>query len=58
MGQKTLRQFCADEGINLAWAISCFRTEGVTVRETMTMRQIADSIGVHARELRSFLQVR
>jgi hypothetical protein len=56
IGQKTLRQFCTDEGINLAWAISRFRNGGVTVHETMTMREIADSIGVHPRELRSFLQ--
>jgi hypothetical protein len=58
MGQKTLRQFCADEGINLSWAIARLQNQGLTVRETMTMREIADSVGVHPRELRSFLQAR
>jgi len=58
MGQKTLRQFCKDEGIELSWAISRLRNEGFTVRETMTMREIADSAGMHPRQLRSILQVR
>jgi len=58
IGQKTLRQFCADEGIELSWAVSRLRNEGFTVREAMTMREIADSAGVHPRELRSVLQTR
>jgi Domain of unknown function (DUF4405) len=56
MGQKTLRQFCADEGIELSWALSRLRDEGLTARETMTMRQIADGASVHPRELRGILQ--
>jgi Domain of unknown function (DUF4405) len=56
MGQKTLRQFCADEGIELSWALSRLRDEGLTAMETMTMRQIADGAGVHPRELRAILQ--
>jgi hypothetical protein len=58
IGQKTLRQFCADEGINLAWAVSRSAAQGVTVRETRTMREIADSAGVHPRKRRRFLQAR
>lgn len=58
MGQKTLRQFCSDEGIELSWALSRLRNEGFTVRDTMTMREIADRAGVHPRELRAVLQAR
>jgi len=32
------------------------KKEGYTVRETMTMREIADSKGIHPSELRSLLQ--
>lgn len=56
MGRKTLRQFCSDEKIELSWAISRLRNEGFTARDTMTMREIADTAGVHPRELRNILQ--
>ena len=56
MGQKTLKQFCTEEGIELSSAISRLKNEGFTVREVMTMREIADSKGVHPRELRTILQ--
>ena len=58
MGRKTLRQFCSDEGIQLSWAISHLRNQGLVVRDTMTMRQIADAAGVHPREMRAVLQVK
>jgi hypothetical protein len=56
MGQKTLKQFCDEEGIELSHALSLFKKEGYTVRESMTMREIANSRGVHPRELRAILQ--
>jgi len=56
MGQKTLRQYCTEQGVELSWAISRLQSKGFTARETMTLRQIADSAGVHPRELRSILQ--
>ncbi len=58
MGQKTLRQFCADEGMQVSWAISHLQSRGLTVRDTMTMREVADSLGVHPREIRAVFQVR
>ncbi|KPK43523.1 MAG: hypothetical protein AMJ65_05550 [Phycisphaerae bacterium SG8_4] len=58
MGQKTLSRFCSDEGIDLSWAISHLKSQGLTVRDTMTMRQIADALGVHPRELPAVLQPR
>jgi len=57
MGQKTLKQFCEEEGIELSWALSRLRNEGFTARETMTMREIADSKWIHPRELRNVLQL-
>ena len=58
MGQQTLGQFCAEQGIELSWAISRLQSRGFTARQTMTMREIADSAGVHPRELRSLLQAK
>jgi hypothetical protein len=55
MGRMTLKQFCSDEGVDLAWAIMRLRNEGFTAASTMTMRQIADGSGVHPRELRDIL---
>lgn len=57
-GQKTLGQFCSDEGIELSWAISHLRNQGLTIRDTMTVREIADAVGVHPRDLRAVLQAR
>lgn len=56
MGQKTLKQFCHEEGIELSSAITLLKNDGFTVRERMTMREIADSKWVHPRELRNILQ--
>ena len=56
MGQKTLQQFCSEEGIDLTSAVLILKNQGYTVRETMTMREIADSKGVHPSELRNILQ--
>jgi hypothetical protein len=56
MGQKTLKQFCEEEGIELPWAVARLKYKGFLVRETMTMREIAGSKGVHPRELRDILQ--
>ncbi|MHC4169284.1 MAG: DUF4405 domain-containing protein [Planctomycetota bacterium] len=58
MGQKTLRQFCSDEGIQLSWAIAHLRNQGLAVRDTMTVREIADAVGVHPREIRAVFQAR
>lgn len=58
MGRKTLRQFCSDEGIEISWAITHLKAQGLTVRETMTMRQIADAAGIHPSALRTLLAPR
>jgi len=55
MGRMTLKQFCRDEGIELNWTISYLRKQGFAAHDAMTMRQIADGMGVHPRELRGIL---
>ena len=57
MGQKTLKQFCEEEGIELSSALSRLKNAGFTAREAMTMREIADSKWIHPRELRNVLQL-
>ena len=56
MGQKTLKQFCEEEGIELPWAIARLKYQGFPAQETMTMREIAGRKGAHPRELRDILQ--
>ncbi len=56
MGQKTLKQFCEEEKIELPWAVARLKYQGFLVRETMTMREIASSKGVHPRDLRDILR--
>ena len=54
-GQKTLREFCDDEGIDLLWAVELLSRAGFTAKETMTMRLIADEFAMHPSELRGIL---
>lgn len=55
IGRQTLKQFCAEQGIDLASVISVLKSRGFDAGGSMTMRQIADSAGVHPRELRALL---
>jgi len=55
MGQMTLSEFCQSEGIELTWAIRRLRGEGFAAQGAMTIREIADGVGVHPRELRDIL---
>lgn len=52
LGWKTLAQFCADEGIDLASARARLRTKGFTFDdETQTLRELATSLGQKPYEL-------
>jgi len=55
MGQMTLSEFCRNEGVELTWAILRLRNEGFTAQGTMTIREIADGVGVHPSGLRDIL---
>ncbi len=57
-GQKTLREFCNDEGIDLSWAVEQRSRVDFTAKETMTMRKIADEFAMHPSELRGILNDR
>lgn len=57
-GQKTLKEFCTDEGINLPRVVEQLSRAGFTAKETMTMREIADEFGMHPSELRGILNDR
>jgi len=54
-GQKTLKEFCTDEGIDLSWAVERLNGAGFTAKETMTMREIANEFTMHPSELRGIL---
>ena len=41
MGQKTLKRFCADEGIDLTVSIERLRAAGLEADAEMTLREIA-----------------
>jgi len=51
LGWKTLAQFCADEGIELAAALGRLKTGGVIADETLTLREIAAASGRKPYEL-------
>ncbi len=57
-GQKTLREFCNDEGIDLSRVVEQLSGVGFTAKETMTMREIADEFSVHPSDLRNILHDR
>jgi hypothetical protein len=46
MGWKTLEQFCADEGIELADAVNKLQAAGITSTKDQTMREIAVENGI------------
>ena len=52
MWRMILKDFCDAEGIELRRAMVRLHDEGLAVRGTMTIRGIADTAGVHPRELR------
>jgi len=56
IGRMTLGQFCENEGIPLDKAASRLQDKGVSAKQTMTMREIADQMGIHPRDLRALLQ--
>ncbi len=58
MGRKTLRQFCADEGLELAVALERLRAAGLEADAQMTMRDIATQGNLHPPDLRKILSER
>lgn len=55
-GRKTLAQFCADEGLDLAAVIARLQAMGYSVSETITLREIAASRNIEPYELVTILR--
>ena len=51
----TLEQYCSGAGIDLQGTVDKLRAAGMKAEATMTLRDIADSGGVHPREIRTLL---
>ena len=51
----TLNELCYSEGNELTWAIGHLRNKGFIAQGMMTIREIADRVGVHPRKQRDIL---
>ncbi|MFH1748477.1 MAG: DUF4405 domain-containing protein [Planctomycetota bacterium] len=58
MGRKTLKQFCADEGLDLTVALEQLRAAGLEADAEMTLRDIATRGGLHPSDLLDILRKR
>ncbi len=56
MGRKTLKQFCADEGLDLTVSLERLRTAGLEADAEMTLRDIATRGGLRPPDLRGILR--
>jgi hypothetical protein len=54
----TLSQYCQQDGLDVDTAIAKLNKEGFQAKPDMTIRMIADSVGVHPSEIRSILGTR
>lgn len=50
-GEMTLRQFCDAESISLETAMTQLNQRGIRARETQTLRELADQIGIRPGQL-------
>ena len=55
-GRMTLRQYCEQMDLDLNTAVKKLKDAGFTVSADLTIRDIADSTGVHPSEIRNILQ--
>jgi hypothetical protein len=55
MGQITLADYCRQEGLDAAKVIDKLKSQGLSAKPEMTMRQIADLMEVHPSQLREIL---
>lgn len=56
IGQMTLRQYCGEVALDLDKAVEKLRAAGLKATGEMSMRQIADSGGLHPSEVRGLLE--
>ncbi|MCF7973423.1 MAG: DUF4405 domain-containing protein [Phycisphaerae bacterium] len=55
-GQMTLKDFCEQAGLDMVTAMEKLNQAGCTASDSMTMRDIASTAGLHPSELRSLLE--
>jgi uncharacterized membrane protein YgcG len=56
LGRLTLRQYCADLGIDVSAGVNKLKEAGLEANPDMTIRAIADSAGVHPSEIRKVFE--
>ncbi len=54
-GQMTLKQYCEQIDLDLDEAVKKLKDAGFTIKPEMTIREIADSVGIHPSEIRTIL---
>jgi hypothetical protein len=52
----TLKQYCAQNGLDLSVAMEKLRRAGLSPSEEMTLRAIADAAGIHPSDVRQLLE--
>ncbi|MCA9437408.1 MAG: hypothetical protein KC978_16610, partial [Candidatus Omnitrophica bacterium] len=50
-GRKTLKQVCLEEGFDSTEILAQLRERDIEANEEQTLREIADRIGVHPKEI-------
>ena len=55
-GRMTLRQYCEQMNLDLNTAVKKLKEAGFTVSADLTIRDIADSTGIHPSEIRNILE--
>ena len=55
-GRITLKQYCAQGGMDVAKAIRMLKDAGYEAGPDMTMRAIADNAGVHPSQIRTVFE--
>jgi len=56
IGRMTLKDYCAETGIDVATALEKLRQAGLKPTETMTLREIADTGNLHPSQIRTLLE--
>jgi len=57
MGRKTLKQFCAEEGLDITTSLEKLRTAGMEADGEVTLRECAEKAGIRPHELADILRM-
>ena len=56
MGRLTLKQYCQTNNLDIEPALEKLMAAGAIVNENMSMREIADQLGVHPSEIKTIIE--